>query len=89
MLRALDVDWHSAPVARLFPCGIVLRRSMPPRHGTVPGHGSGALDVDEAGLSAVSPKLGITAVPGCALQGGAVRFMHIGPTHVGMVRSGP
>jgi len=47
------------------------------------------LDVDEAGLSAVSPKLGKTAVPGCAPLGGAARFMHISPTHVGMVRSGP
>ena len=49
MLRALDVDWHSAPVARLFPCGIVLRRSIPSRHETAPEHGSGTLDVDEGG----------------------------------------
>src|SRR5690606_39719647 len=74
---------------RRFSCSIVRRRSIPPRHGIAPGHGSCALDVDEAALLAVSPKLGISAVPGCALQGGGVRVMHIGPTHVGMVRSGP
>lgn len=70
---------------RRFSRGIVLQRSIPPRHGTAPGHGSGALDVDEAGLSATSPKLRETAVPGCALQGGAARFRRISPTHVGMV----
>lgn len=35
-------------------------------------------------LSAASPKLGKTPALGCALQGGAVRFMRISPTHVGM-----
>src|SRR5690606_22186784 len=74
---------------RRFSRGIVLQRSIPPRHGTAPEHESGALDVDEGEQSAASSKLGITAVPGCALQGGAVRFMRISPTHVGMVRSGP
>ena len=32
-----------------------------------------------APLSAASTKLGKTAVPGCALQGSAVRFVHMGP----------
>jgi len=72
---------------RRFPCGIDPRRSMPSRHETAPGHGSRALDVDEGGLSATSPKLRESAVPGCALQGDAVRFRHISPTHVGMVHS--
>jgi len=74
---------------RLFPYGIVSRRLIPSRHGAASEYGSGTLGFGRGGLSAVSPKLGITAVPGCALQGATARFMRISPTHVGMVRSGP
>ena len=51
--------------------------------------GGGAFGFGRGGLSATSPKLREIAAPGCALQGGAVRFRHISPKHVGMVRSGP
>ena len=73
---------------RLFPCGIVPQWLMSPRHGTARGaHEGGALDFGRGGPSAASSKMGKPAAPGCVLQGGTVRFVHIGPTHVGMVRA--
>jgi len=51
---------------RPFPYGIVPRRLIPPRHGTVPGRSRAVRSTSaEVGLSAASPKLREIAVPGC------------------------